>query len=329
MSAIFCLAPVVMAWVLCIHMWWMGCISEMGWKRHAPCMTWFARADGSREVTFRELQGWSPNMLAVAVGRFESLASGLDAQGRRVAVWAPPGGNPQDAELTLHVLNASVSAWSEFTGYSLPELEKLEMVVWNGGSPWSSSQFGLLFMDRFRTLWNADFSTASDLVRAVHITCHEAGHHWFGGVLQTLNHTKFFIEESTTSYAEVFCVSKVLPQVFGTVLSVERAVFPAFGDTRSIHVGAEFHAINNLATPEHAQDVVVSSSAAFYTKGAALLHMLESYAGASVHEVRPHACDSSSNSAMIATMPCIHCVECACCCCTRRNPAPLIVMRTL
>ena len=53
---------------------------------HVSCMASFWRADGSKEVTFKELQGWSPNMLAVAVGRFDNLTSGLDAHGRRVAV---------------------------------------------------------------------------------------------------------------------------------------------------------------------------------------------------------------------------------------------------
>lgn len=223
-------------------------------------------------------------MLAVAVGRFDNLASGLDSEGRRVGVWALPGGLEADAQLTMHVLNASISAWSDFTGHAIPELGKLDMVVWNGASPWSSSQFGLLYMDRFRTLWNPEFSTASDLIRAAHITCHEAGHNWWGGVLQTLNQTAF-IEESTTSYSEVFCVSKVLPKSLGNVLTIQRAFFPEFDDTRSIHVGGEFHAIDNLATPKHAQDTVVSSSAAFYTKGATLLHMLESYADSSVKEV--------------------------------------------
>ena len=81
-------------------------------------------------------------------------------------------------------------------------------------------------------------------------------------------------------------MSKVLPHAFGNVLAFERTFFPAYGDTRSIHVGAEFHAFNNLAAPQHAQDAIVSSSAAFYTKGAALLHMLESYADSSVRQVR-------------------------------------------
>lgn len=243
-------------------------------------------ADGSREVVFKELQGWSLNMLAVAVARFESLASGFDADGRRLGVWAPPGGAPEDAQLTLHVLNASVSAWTEFTGHPIPELGKLDMVVWNGASPWSSSQFGFLFMDRFRTLWNAEYSTASDMIRAAHITCHEAGHNWFGGVLQTLNQTAL-IEESTTSFGEVFCVSKVLPQALANTLTFERAFFPAYGDTRSIHVGAEFHAINNLAAPAHSNDKILSSTSAYYTKGASLLHMVESYADSGVEEVWP------------------------------------------
>lgn len=263
------------------------CTEHEAWgiklKHQMPCLIALWSADGSTEVTFKELQGWSPNMLAVAAGRFENLASGFDSDGRRVAVWALPGGFPEDAQLTLHVLNASISAWSEFTGHSIPELGKLEMVVWNGGSPWSASQVGFLFMDRFRTLWNPNFSSASDLIRAAHITCHEAGHNWFGGVLQTLNQTAF-VEESTTSYGEVFCVSRVLPKALANMLTFERAFFPADGDTRSIHVGAEFHAINNLVTAEHAKDKIVSSMA-YYTKGAALLHMLESYADSSVQQV--------------------------------------------
>ena len=158
-----------------------------------PCMHrgWFGgdgarRVDGTRTVAFEPLQGVSADMLAVAVGMFTRLATGRDGAGRRVSVWALPGGTAEDAAVPWAILSNATTAWADFTGQPLPGLGKVDMVVWNGASPWSTAQHGLLVMDRFRTLWRAGASTATDLVRCAHVICHEIGHLWFGGLLQTL-----------------------------------------------------------------------------------------------------------------------------------------------
>ena len=243
-----------------------------------------------RTQGFKTVKGISANMLAIAVGAFDRLATGFDAHHRRVSVWALPGATPEDAEVPWQILSNATAAWANFTGQPLPSLGKLDMLVTNGDSPWSSSQHGLLLMDRFRTLWHGGLSTASDLVRCAHVICHETGHLWFGGLLQTLNETgKPFIEESTTSYGEVACVSRALGGPLAQRQAFTRSFFPGFGDTRSLHTGAAFHALDNLAGPEGAALTAVASPAAWYTKGAAFLHMLESYADAAVMPVRPPA----------------------------------------
>lgn len=93
-------------------------------------------------------------MLSLAAGRLRRLTHRRDASGRDVSVWALPGGAPHDAELSARALEAAVPAWEAFTGQQLYELGKLDMLAWSGTSPWSSSSIGLLWMDRFRTLWN-------------------------------------------------------------------------------------------------------------------------------------------------------------------------------
>ena len=62
------------------------------------------------------------------------------------------------------LLAAAVPAWEQLTGAELVDLAKMDMLVWNGDSPWSSSQLGLLWMDRFRTIWNPDTRYASNLL---------------------------------------------------------------------------------------------------------------------------------------------------------------------
>ena len=117
-------------------------------------------AGGVRRTTFKQLRRYSSNMLALAIGHFRRLQRTADAAGREIAVWALPGAEPTDAALSLRVLEAAVPGWEELTGAELPGLGKLDMLVWNGASPWSSSQMGLLWMDRFRTIWNAELRRA-------------------------------------------------------------------------------------------------------------------------------------------------------------------------
>eukprot|EP00892_Ulva_mutabilis_P010105 jgi/Ulvmu1/7467/UM037_0010.1 len=238
---------------------------------------------GMRTQGFKSMQGVSSNMLVIVVGALQRLATGYDAYHRPVSVWALPGGTPEDAQVPWQLLSNATAAWADFTGQPLPSLGKLDMVVWNGDSPWSMSQHGLLLMDRFRTLWRGGASTATDLVRAAHVICHETGHLWFGGLLQTLNATgKAFVEESTTSYGEVFCVSAVLLGPLSVTEAFARSYFAAFGDTRGLHIGASFHATSTLAQPAHADDYILGGSWTDYTKGPAMLHMLESYMDAAV-----------------------------------------------
>lgn len=126
-------------------------------------------------------------MIALAVGDFRRFASGQDASGRTVSVWAPSGATQQVTLVPWELLSNATGAWEDMTGQSLPMLDKLDMLVLPGGTPWSTAAHGLLLMDRFRTLWTSRESSASDLVRAAHIICHETGHLWFGGLLQILD----------------------------------------------------------------------------------------------------------------------------------------------
>eukprot|EP00892_Ulva_mutabilis_P010103 jgi/Ulvmu1/7465/UM037_0008.1 len=234
--------------------------------------------DGTRTVVFEPLQGISADMLGVTVGMLTRLATGRDATGRRVSVWALPGAMPEDTLVPWQLLSNATAAWADFTGQPLPSLGKLDMVVWNGEAPWSTAQHGLLLMDRFRTLWRGGASTATDLVRAAHVICHETGHLWIGGLLQTLDTEEIsFVQEGTTSYGEVYCVSKVLPGPLSTLATFTRAFFPEFGETRALHTGAEFHATATLAQPASANETILDGRTALYTKGPALLHMLGSY----------------------------------------------------
>jgi hypothetical protein len=293
-------------------------------------------------------------MLSLAAGRFRRLQTRIDARGRDVSIWALPTASQDDAGLSVRVLQAAVPAWEAFTGQQLVELGKFDMLAWNGQSPWSISSMSLLWMDRFRTLWNPRIrcaptlvllqagicaralqrpidiaslvqavhtrlrvikrrsqrsigsmqrctasqrhlcdarsarscSTASDLVRAAHVVCHEAGPNWLGGLVQTLNSTeRGFIIESTTSYGESACAAVALPALSNR--AIYREMFaPPFRDSRGLHVGALFHALEEFSQPELAGAGVVGTLGGRYAKGAALLAMLEAYVDSVIGPVR-------------------------------------------
>jgi hypothetical protein len=109
------------------------------------------------------------------------------------------------------------------------------------------------------------------------MVCHESGHHWFGGLVQTLNTTeKGFIEESTTSYCEVKCVATILPSLNNSAIYAEMFSSP-FRDNRGLHIGALFHALEEFTRPELAHVGIIDSLPGRYAKGAAWLYMMESY----------------------------------------------------
>jgi aminopeptidase N len=227
-------------------------------------------------------------MISIAVGRFQKLGSDSDFSGRSMSVWSLPGAVPEDAETSVMILREAFRAWANFTGQELPEVGKVDMLVWNGDFQWSMSNLGFLLMDRFRTLWNAQTSTGSDLVRAAHIICHEMGHNWFGGLVQMLNDTmKGFLEESTTSYGEVSCTKAVLGALSESAIYT-RLSAPPFDDSRGLHIGALTHALEILSRPRFAHLSIATSSQAWYTKGPAFLHMLEDYMDSTVQPVRFH-----------------------------------------
>ena len=109
-----------------------------------------------RRTTFKGVRRVSPNMLGLAVGQFARVANQSDSAARPSTVWALPTAQSADATFPARVLSAAVPAWEDFTQQPLQELGKVDMLIWNGEYQWSTSHFGLLQMDPFRTLWNAD-----------------------------------------------------------------------------------------------------------------------------------------------------------------------------
>lgn len=109
------------------------------------------------------------------------------------------------------------------------------------------------------------------------------------------------LQESTTSYGEVYCVSKVLPGPLSETAAFTRSFFPEFGDTRALHTGAEFHATGSFARPAAANETVLQGRTALYTKGPAVLHMVGSYMDATMQQVR-----SAPHSACMQCVPCMY-----------------------
>jgi hypothetical protein len=109
------------------------------------------------------------------------------------------------------------------------------------------------------------------------MVCHESGHLWFGGLVQTLNTTeKGFIEESTTSYCEVDCVASTLLSLSNSAIYTEMFA-PPYGDNRGLHIGALFHALEEFTLPKLSRVGIIHSIPGRYAKGAAWLHMMESF----------------------------------------------------
>ena len=130
-------------------------------------------------------------------------------------------------------------------------------------------------------------STASDLIRAAHIICHEVGHHWFAGSVQTLNMThRGFVEESLTSFFETQCVAAAVPALQNHAV-YQQLFAPPFRDSRHLHIGALFHALEAFTLPQGAGQGIDTGIEGRYAKGPAVLHMVGTFLDNSTSPVWP------------------------------------------
>ena len=227
--------------------------------------------DGLTRVRFAQSPKMSTYLLFFGLGEFDRAT--LKVDGTELGVITQKGATAQAA----FVLESSGSILREFNdyfgvGYPLPKLDNI-------AAPGSSQFFGAMenwgaiFTFEHAILLDPSISTQSDKQRAFQIAAHEMAHQWFGNLVTMRWWDDIWLNEGFASWMEARTTRRLHPE-WNTALAAVRKREEAmdldgFGTTHPV--------VQHVETVEQASQAF---DAITYSKGEAVIGMLEGYVGA-------------------------------------------------
>lgn len=244
--------------------------------------------DGMKRVTFRESKPMPSYLVAFVVGPFDVVEAGTVGRAGVPLRFVVPRGRGPETAFAASVTPRLVTALEDFFDQTYP-YEKLDVAV----VPrfWGTMEHpGLVALGQPLTLIRPGEETPARRERYVHIALHELGHYWFGNVVTCRWWDDIWLNESLTSWLDGRTVQAVAPE-WDFQLEAQ-------ADARDAAIAADTlaSALPVRKPVESNGDIEGSfDTATTYSKGAALLNMLEGWVGAErlrdamrVH-VRKHA----------------------------------------
>jgi aminopeptidase N len=228
-------------------------------------------ADGRKRVTFATTPLMSSYLLFFAVGDFERLST-KGPGGVDVGIVSPAGSGEQ-ARLALESTPPILEYYTDYFGvpYPLPKLDNI-------AAPGQSQFFGamenwgaILTFERFLLIdpTITDPATQNYMYTAL---AHEIAHQWFGDIVTMAWWDDLWLNEGFASWMETKASAKFRPDWYplvGRVNGRETAMgYDAFATTHPV-----IQPIRTVAETNDAFDAIS------YSKGEAVIAMLEAYAG--------------------------------------------------
>ncbi len=227
--------------------------------------------DGRKRVRFATTPPMSSYLLFFAAGEFERLAKDA-GDGVEVGIVAPAGSG-ETARYALDSLAPLIPFYNDYFGvkYPLPKLD-------NVAGPGSSQQFGAM------ENWGAIFTFEGSLLLDPRLTtptrqqylysaqAHEVAHQWFGDLVTMAWWDDLWLNEGFASWMESKATAHFKPDWYADVARVngrERAMAAdSIASTHPIVIHART-----------AQEADQNFDAISYSKGEAVITMLEAFAG--------------------------------------------------
>jgi aminopeptidase N len=226
---------------------------------------------GRKRVTFATTPRMSSYLLFFALGVFERLTA-AGPYGIELGVVSPAGSGEQ-ARYALEATPALLDYYTDYFGlpYPLPKLD-------NVAAPGRSQFFGamenwgaILTFERYLLL---DPAHADPHAQAyIHTTlAHEVAHQWFGNIVTMAWWDDLWLNEGFASWMEIKASARFHPEwypMFGRINGRENAMaIDAIATTQPV-----IRPVGTVAEATEAFDAIA------YSKGAAVIAMLEAYAG--------------------------------------------------
>jgi puromycin-sensitive aminopeptidase len=211
------------------------------------------QASGMKLVRFAESPIMSTYLLAIMVGEFESVEA--QAEGKLVRVWTTPGKKEQ-GRFALDVSCRLLSFYHNYFGihYPLPKLDLIAIPDFAAGAM-------------------ENWGSAATKQRVAIIIAHEIAHMWFGNLVTMEWWNDLWLNEGFASWIEYKAVDHLFPEWDMWT----QFIFADSGPAMSLDSLKNTHPIEAEVKTPH--DINELFDAISYSKGAAIIRMLEQFLG--------------------------------------------------
>ena len=211
----------------------------------------------------------STYLLAIMVGEFECVEA--EAEGTQVRVWTTPGKKEQ-GRYALDVSCRLLSFYNNYFGIPYP-LPKLDLIAIPDFAAGAMENWGAITYREVALLVDPAHSSAATKQRVAIIIAHEIAHMWFGNLVTMAWWNDLWLNEGFASWIEYKAVDHLFPEWDMWT----QFIFSDTGPAMSLDGLKNTHPIEAVVkTPNEINELFDAIS---YSKGAAIIRMLEQFLG--------------------------------------------------
>jgi len=234
-----------------------------------PIVSETPQASGTKLVRFAESPVMSTYLLAIMVGEFECVEA--QAEGTQVRVWTTPGKQEQ-GRFALDVSCRLLSFYNNYFGIPYP-LPKLDLIAIPDFAAGAMENWGAITYREVALLVDPAHSSAATKQRVAIIIAHEIAHMWFGNLVTMAWWNDLWLNEGFASWIEYKAVDHLFPEWDMWT----QFIFSDTGPAMSLDGLKNTHPIEAVVKTPH--EINELFDAISYSKGAAIIRMLEQFLG--------------------------------------------------
>ncbi len=227
------------------------------------------KKDNKKKVIFETTPEMSTYLLYLGVGNFEFTESKHD--GTSIRVITTPG-KKRFAKLPLDYAKRFLSFYEEYFGMKFP-LPKLDLLAIPDFAVGGMENWGAITF-RETALLGEDKSAVSTKQRIAEVVAHEIAHQWFGDLVTMRWWDDLWLNESFATFMETKAVSELFPE-----WKIREQYL--LSDVAYAFTMDQLEATHPIKARVNTPDEISSAfdSAITYSKGGAVLRIIEDYAG--------------------------------------------------
>jgi puromycin-sensitive aminopeptidase len=234
-----------------------------------PIVSETPQRSGTKLVCFAESPIMSTYLLAIMVGEFECVEA--QSEGTQVRVWTTPGKKEQ-GRYALDVSCRLLSFYNNYFGIPYP-LPKLDLIAIPDFAAGAMENWGAITYREVALLVDPAHSSAATKQRVAIIIAHEIAHMWFGNLVTMAWWNDLWLNEGFASWIEYKAVDHLFPEWDMWT----QFIFSDTGPAMSLDGLKNTHPIEaEVKTPNEINELFDAIS---YSKGAAIIRMLEQFLG--------------------------------------------------